>query len=218
MRNFNVENITLPQMSSVSGTPFGEGVVLEDGKTIYMKSFRGQGTEKIYWVDQEELQEILNNREHYLTPSTFYKIQPEIQGKVIFLTGPPGAGKSTSASLLAKGNGFVYYEADGFLSLVNPYVPLDCDPGLGVHQQLALKGFPERTVKLASDFVLQMLSKSIVDLNETSKGFYKVLVDHIKREKARIGGDWIVSFAVPQIAQRSSSFKSLTREGSLYTI
>lgn len=31
-----------------------------------------------------------------------YKIQPEVQGKLVLLTGAPGAGKSTTAQLLGR--------------------------------------------------------------------------------------------------------------------
>jgi len=43
-----------------------------------------------------------------------YKEQPENPGKFIWLTGPPGLGKSTSAQLLARKAGYVYYEGDCF--------------------------------------------------------------------------------------------------------
>ena len=34
-----------------------------------------------------------------------YKIQPEVQGKLVLLTGAPGAGKSTTAQLLGRMKG-----------------------------------------------------------------------------------------------------------------
>ena len=38
-------------------------------------------------------------------------------GKLIWITGPPGTGKSTTAQCLARDHGYVYYEADCFASL-----------------------------------------------------------------------------------------------------
>ena len=35
-----------------------------------------------------------------------YTIQPHVRGKLLWLTGPPGLGKSTTAQLLAREKGF----------------------------------------------------------------------------------------------------------------
>ena len=43
-------------------------------------------------------------------------------GKFVFITGPPGAGKSTIAGIIAKNHGWVNYEGDGFIFGFNPYV------------------------------------------------------------------------------------------------
>ena len=50
-------------------------------------------------------------------------------------------GKSTSAQILARENGYVYYEADCFDKIKNPYVPLDVDdPSMAQIKQKPLKG------------------------------------------------------------------------------
>ena len=50
-------------------------------------------------------------------------------------------GKSTTAQLLARNDGFVYYEADCFGSMRNPYVPLDVeDPSMAQFNQKNLRG------------------------------------------------------------------------------
>ena len=59
-----------------------------------------------------------NNRGELNEP--FPKIQPEKPGKIIWLTGAPGMGKSTSAQILGREHGHVYYEADCFGGLKNP--------------------------------------------------------------------------------------------------
>ena len=54
--------------------------------------------------------------------------------------GPPGAGKSTSAALLAKHHGYVYYEGDCQLSCINPYLdPSIEEPSLAQSQQTPFK-------------------------------------------------------------------------------
>ena len=40
----------------------------------------------------------------------------------MFLSGPPGAGKSTSAQLLGRNHGYVYFDADCFYIFTNPFV------------------------------------------------------------------------------------------------
>ena len=50
-------------------------------------------------------------------------------------------GKSTSAQLLARNNGYVYYEADSFGALINPFNTLSGDnPSMDQAKQKTLKG------------------------------------------------------------------------------
>ena len=58
----------------------------------------------------------------------------------VFISGPPGAGKSTTAQHLARDNGFVYYEADAFFMFCNPFNPIDHDnPSMATLEQKPLK-------------------------------------------------------------------------------
>ena len=64
-----------------------------------------------------------------------------LSGKLVWLSGAPGMGKSTSAQYLAKDHGFVYYEADAFAHLRNPFVNLETDnPSMAITTQKVLKG------------------------------------------------------------------------------
>ena len=66
--------------------------------------------------------------------------RPEKRGKIFWLSGPPGAGKSTTCQLMARENGYVYYEADATTSFVNPFVDLDAEnPSMATMQQKPVK-------------------------------------------------------------------------------
>ena len=75
-------------------------------------------------VDENEFRKLSESRESADSPSIGknYKIQPENQGKLVYISGPPGAGKSTTAMLLAKKAGYLYYEGDCTMAFLNPFV------------------------------------------------------------------------------------------------
>ena len=57
------------------------------------------------------------------------------------VTGPPGFGKSTTAQLLSREHGYVYYEGDCFSGLRNPYIPADVEnPSMAQMRQRMLVG------------------------------------------------------------------------------
>ena len=61
-------------------------------------------------------------------------------GKVVWLSGPPGAGKSTTAQLMGRDAGYIYYEADCIGNYLNPFVPTNVDnPTIAAFKQKALK-------------------------------------------------------------------------------
>merc|ERR1711983_214161 len=87
----------------------------------------------------------LLSSEHINDRSHPYKVQPENQGKLIFISGAPGSGKSTTALKLAKKEGFVYYEGDGFIFLRNPYIPLDAEePSFATSKQKRIRGLSKK--------------------------------------------------------------------------
>ena len=64
-------------------------------------------------------------------------------------------GKSTSAQLLAREEGFVYYEADTFRRMVNPFIALNLDnPSMAITKQKKLNG---KILKVVIQWFLKIL-------------------------------------------------------------
>ena len=110
------------EMSYNSGKLEIFGVVSEDGEHIYTSN-----SDHLKWISDDDFTKFLESRDPMEAPSCPYKIQPENQGKLVWLSGPPGAGKSTTGQLLAKKANYVYYEVDCLKSYLNPFVPLDVE-------------------------------------------------------------------------------------------
>ena len=92
-----------------------------------------------------------------------YEMKPGLEGKIVWLSGAPGLGKSTSGMLLAKNAGYVYYEADTFGNHMNPYVSNEVEePSLAMISQKFLKGVPQRRI--------DGVAEGIHELNNFMKG------------------------------------------------
>ena len=109
-------------------------------------------------------------------------------------------GKSTSAQILGRDHGYVYYEADCFGGMKNPYVPLNVDnPTMAQIYQKTLKGpgaeerkaMIQRTMALWGD----MMAGKEYD-KELMMEYYEYLALDIKREKKRIGGNFAIAMVV----------------------
>ena len=67
---------------------------------------------------------------------------PEKQGKIYWLSGPPGAGKSTTCQLMAREKGYIYYEADCMMQMINPFTDVNVEnPTMASFKSKALKVF-----------------------------------------------------------------------------
>ena len=77
-------------MSYFNGKHKGYGVVTADGKNVYTSAF-GKTLYCLTWLSKEDFEVYLSNRDPLETPTCQYRIQPENQGKLIWLSGPPGA-------------------------------------------------------------------------------------------------------------------------------
>ena len=146
-----------------------EGVLREDGKQITIKSATGSSV--LDFMTEEEIESLETDGDPFEAPPGPYKVQPENLGKFIWLTGPPGLGKSTSAQLLGRNHGFAYYEADCFSACRNPYIPLDVpDPSMAQVNQRPLigEGIEQRRdlVEKATTFFEAMMAGKEYNMEE----------------------------------------------------
>ena len=109
-------------------------------------------------------------------------------------------GKSTSAQILAREDGYVYYEADCFPILKNPYIPLDAEePTMAQRTQKNLKGPGQKERNEISQAGQKEFSNFICqkDYNkEAIKAFYEAMATDVRNEKERIGGTFAIAHVV----------------------
>ena len=116
------------------------GVLSKDNKTITLMSFFNHQMDVLRWISEVQLKSMKMQGDPVSCPESPYPVNPNFQGKLVWFSGAPGAGKSTTAQILAQRGGFVYYEADCFMNHCNPYVPLDVpDPSMHQAKQKILK-------------------------------------------------------------------------------
>jgi len=171
------------------------GIIYDEGRKCSMKGVAGVSS--LQKITEEEMEEILNDCDPIEAPPGPYTVQPGKKGRIIWLTGAPGMGKSTSAQHLARNHGYVYYEADCFGSLKNPYVPLDmADPTMGQMYQKTLKGtgMEERLalMKRMAPVWDKLMTGKKYD-KEMMLEYYRHLAADIAKEKGRIGGDFAIA-------------------------
>ena len=179
-------------------------VTSDDGKCL---TFYGMTrcVDFMDWMSEEEKDEFIATGDPHDDLPHQYKVQPGVQGKIVWLSGAPGLGKSTSAMLLGKNAGYVYYEADSFMNNMNPYVSTDVDePTLAMMSQKFLKGVPQERIDIVAEGMGPFMD--FIDGKEYDFGkvceFYRAMCKDIVSEQKRIGGDFAVAQAVPTRAFR----------------
>ena len=192
-KNYNV------QITAMGGVWTPKAVLSDDGKRLTHYGM-AHGVDEFTWMSDEEAEQFINSGEPVEQPTCPYKIQPENQGKLLWLSGAPGLGKSTSGLLLARNFGYVYYEADAFMNHLNPYVSPEVDePTLATFEQPHLKGVPQQRIddvaEAMNDF-MGLTEGGDYDIERLCK-FYSWMCEDIAREQKRIGGDWAIAQAVP---------------------
>ena len=191
-----ISNVEITLFGGKSKSP---GYVWRNGTKITFFSF-SNAVDVLEWKNEEEIDryKILGDAVDKLPHP--YKEQPTNQGTILWISGPPGSGKSTSGLLLARNSGHVYYEADCFFWQSNPYISTDVEePSNTMFTQKHLKNVPQQRIDAATDGLNHFLSMG--DANgysfEKMCKFYKAIADDVIKEHKRIGGDFVVAHAVP---------------------
>ena len=191
-------------MSMIGGHWCPKGVVSDDGTKVTHYGL-GHCVDSFTWMSNEEVQQFKETGDPHDDMPHQYKEQPENQGKLIWLTGAPGLGKSTSGLLLARKANYVYYEADAFMNHANPYVSTDVDdPTIAMLSQNFLKGLPQERIDAVADGLdelIKMTEGAEYDMDK-AWSFYKAISDDITKERKRIGGNFAIAQIVPKRAIR----------------
>jgi len=161
---------------------------------------------EIEQISPEEAHE-LNLKDPVEAPPNPYTIQPSNLAKYVFISGPPGAGKSSIAAWLSVNAGYVYYEGDSFMEGLNPYVPANAsEPSLAVQEQHPLVGIGMHRRKDIMDRFSENFDALNGDYSKVDRGvvddFLSSFANDITKERNRVGGDWIIAFAVPDQMSR----------------
>jgi len=195
--NFNLE----VSYSSSALCPPSKGVVSSDGSKVYTFMPGSDMIEVLEWISGEDLKEMADARDDAKAPTCSYKLQPQKQGKIVWLTGPPGCGKSTTAQLLGRENDFAYYEGDCVFAFLNPFVPVDAeDPAMAAYSQPPLKNVSKDMVEAVKVMKPNMKAKEEgkfdqidLDLHEP---LFKCMALDVALQKKRIGGNFAVAHVV----------------------
>ena len=198
-KHYNIE------MKLLNGFWEVHGVLSDDSKKI---TFYGMANavDCYEWMSEDEVTKYIDSGDPVEAPPCHYKIQPENQGTLLWITGAPGLGKSTTGDLLSKKENYVYYEADAFMWHLNPYIPPDADENSreNLLDQNILKGVSQEILDNVANGISQiMLMCQGMKYNlEKVRNLYTSMCLDIAKEQQRIGGNWAVAQAVPTRALR----------------
>ena len=136
-------------------------------------------------------------------PKVPYPLQPGQVGKIAFLSGPPGSGKSTNAGIIAKKEKWINYEGDYFRAGFNPYVFPNESWVKASSKALIGPGMANRARALTQFRINQhQLGLNKTNNRRPTDHYYNLMAEDIKTERNRVGGDWIVAFALKKRLDR----------------
>lgn len=173
------------------------------------------------WITPEEASLIRNRpKQSVAAPKVPYPLRPGQPGKLAIITGPPGSGKSTAAGIIAKKEDWVFYEGDGFLFGFNPYVFPNESQVDARSEKPALVG-PGMSARGAA-LVGYSSNQHLLETNQTTDRsatnyFFRLMAEDIKKERARVGGDWVVAYAMAKRSDRDI-FREVLGEDLIFVV
>ena len=202
--NYDVQMIMTGGIFTLNGVQI-------DGKSLMVVGFY-KDVEHLTWVSQDQIKAIQDAGDPVEAPTCPHELKPGTPGKLLWLTGPPGAGKSTTGHRLSQMKGYVFYEGDCFFMHTNPYVPMDVNPTDALMKQKPLKGMSATRLDAAIKG-----TETFMDITKgldfaKAKYMYEEMAKDILKEKQRIGGHWVVAQAVPTKALRDEITKILGQD------
>jgi len=173
------------------------GVLSEDGKKITMMD--GNVMEL---MDEEAKKNLIIEQDPADDPPNTYKKSE--MGKILWISGLSGMGKTTTAKVLQETEGFVNYEGDCFLYGLNPYVGA-APEGSSFFGTRPLSGMSQKRKDVCKaalyDGYTEIMKGNPVD-PKIWEDMYELLCEDILKGRAKIGGNWIVGQAVYTRAAR----------------
>lgn len=184
------------------------GVLNQEGKKLYQIGF-DQKLDVFEWLDDEAIKILKEGREDCEAPKSHNIPKPNQMGKLFWFSGPPGAGKSTTAQRLSRDHGYVYYEADAFFMFCNPFNDPNVEnPSMSTMTQTPLKGLSIEKIKAvekgfdAYRKIEDGEKMSPEEMNEKMSPMFHEMALDICKQRKRLGGDWAIAQAVFSQAQR----------------
>jgi len=169
-------------------------------------------------MDEEAKKNMKVEQDPAENPPNTYKVEP--MGKILWISGMSGMGKTTTAKLLQEKEGFVNYEGDCFIYGLNPYVGA-APEGASYFGTRTLSGISQKRKDVCTDVMekgyMEIFKGNYVD-PKIWEDFYELLCEDILKGRAKIGGNWVVGQAVYTKAARDFIRKKLGDDLSMVVL